>query len=39
MSFKVAPNVDNVPEDGGVDLREFETMSPKLEKEFAPSLL
>lgn len=32
-------NFDNLPEEGGVDLREFETMSPKLDEEFAPDLL
>lgn len=27
------------PEEGGVDFREFETISPRLDDEFAPDLL
>lgn len=29
----------NLPDEGGVDFRELGTTSPKLEDEFAPSLL
>lgn len=28
-----------LPDEGGVDFRELETTSPKLDDEFAPSLL
>lgn len=39
LTLKVTSDFDNLPEEGGVDLLKFETMSPKLDEEFAPDLL